>query len=162
MAQRFRSLAVLLPLLLAGEAACSRPAQPRAAERVSSEVMGEPGERVAAVVKMLRLPPALAATVIDAHAVSERVGDGRLGPSDFSDFQLLRVTPANLAQWRAMLKPIEPPVYATPNVPMAWWAGGPEFASLEFFKGDALTGRQVSWVGIGAASGLIYIHSVTQ
>lgn len=126
------------------------------------EVKGETPERIAAVTQMLTLTPALASTVIDAHAVSERTGDGRLGPSDFSDFQVLKVVPADLGKWRAVLVPADPPTYTTPNTPMAWWTGGPEFASLEFFKGDAFTGRQNSWVGIGAASGLIYIHSFTQ
>jgi hypothetical protein len=155
---------LLLLLTVIALQACRR--EPAPPPQTSTEVTGNVAERVAAVQKVLHVLPPLANTIRDAHALEERIGDGRLGPSDFTNFQSLHVAPSDVALWRAALAPLavpsDSPNYTEPAQPVSWWVAGPEFASLEFFSAQTLTGRSTGWVGMHAASGAIYIYSFTQ
>ncbi|MCC7054495.1 MAG: hypothetical protein IT355_14595 [Gemmatimonadaceae bacterium] len=159
-----RCRTLLAILLLASQPGCRRDA-PAPPPRTSVEIKGTAAERIAAVQKMLRVPPALAATILDAQAMEERVGDGRLGPADFAGFQVIRVAPGHVAEWRTRLTPVttgtDAPAFVEPSTPVSWWVSGPEFASLDFFAPEALTGRTTGWIGVHAASGTIYIYSFT-
>jgi hypothetical protein len=160
---RFRCLVGLL--LLASPAACRRDAPPPPPPR-AVELTGTTSERIAQVRRTLDVPPALAATILDAHSIEERLGVGTLGPSDFAGFQMLRVSPASLAQWRASLTPVpvrpEPAVVNGPSTPVSWWVSRSDFPALQFFYAEQVTGRMNSWLGMHAASATIYIHFVTQ
>jgi hypothetical protein len=160
---RFRRLVGLL--MLTSPMACGRdapaPPPPRAVE-----LTGTTSERIAQVRRTLDVPPALAATILDANSIEERLGGGTLGPSDFAGYLMLRVSPGSLAQWRASLTPVparpEPAVFDGPSTPVSWWVSRSDFPALQFFDAEQLTGRMNSWVGVHAASATIYIHFVTQ
>jgi hypothetical protein len=160
---RFRRLVGLL--MLTSPMACRRDAPPLPPPR-AVELTGTTSERIAQVRRMLDVPPALAATILDANSIEERLGVGTLGPSDFAGFQRLRVSPGSLPQWRATLTPIparpEPAVFNGPSTPVSWWVSRSVFPALQFFSAEQLTGRMNSWLGVHDASATIYIHYVTQ
>ncbi len=64
-------------------------------------------ERVGKISKIVSKTAPPPSPIIDAHFVEEQIGDGRIGPSDFTSFCVLTVGPDYLAAWRSALHPIE-------------------------------------------------------
>ena len=113
------------------------------------------------ITKHAPLPSAL----LDAHFLEQQVGDGKLGPSDFTSFYAVTVAPNDLPAWRSALAPIRspntPPKYATPKQPLSWWLTHDDFLRLTFYDPKSLTGRSNGWVGIAPDSGKIYVYVFT-
>jgi hypothetical protein len=152
-----KSITVLLLCFLA---ACSpdRPAES------TYETVGTQAERVAEVSKLISKSTRLPSPLLDAHFIQQKIGDGRLGPSDYSTFYALRIAPADLAAWRSALEPIEaqnkPILFASPREPRAWWLTQDEFHDLTFYSPVRLTGRLHGWVGV-APDGRIFAYGFT-
>ena len=133
--------------------------------RISTYAVGGPkAERVAKVSEIVSKTAPPPSPIIDAHFVEEQIGDGRIGPSDFSSFCALTVAPDDLAAWRSALQPIEsqntPPKLVDPKQAQPWWVTPNDFSTLEFYSPKSLTGRYNGWVGI-APDGRIFVYSFT-
>ena len=148
-------------ILLVLVAACTAK---RPAESVH-EITGTRPERIARITAIITKRTAPPTALKNAYFVEEQVGDGYLGPSDFSSFYALSVAPNDVAAWRSVLSPLEPlnnPAhYAAPKKAASWWLSAPEFSSLEFYSPKLLTGRINGWVGIQPQTGRIFIYAFT-
>jgi hypothetical protein len=134
----------------------------RAPERSTYEVVGNVAERIEAVSEIIAQSTSLPTPLLDAQFVEEKIGDGELGPSDYRAFTLLQVAPADLPKWQAVLTPLErTPAYSAPTQPYAWWVEESEFATLQFYAPDSLSGRINGWVAIDVNTARIYIYSFT-
>lgn len=156
--------ALLAGAILLAAAGCQKEDEPSPVAHSVTEVKGTAEERVHRLRGILRLTPELSATILDAHALADRVGDGRIGPSDLLTFISLRVAPGDLALWRAQLTPIideSAKVFAAPASPVPWWVNASEFTALQFFTPGKLTGFDKGWIGIDTNSGAIYIYTFT-
>ncbi len=120
--------------------------------------------RVETITKQLSRHGKLPGALLDARFVEDKVGDGVLGPADFSAFYALSVSAADIPLWRAALaaSPVVngPAAYAAPKAPAAWWASRDQFSKLELFGPKSLTGRFNGWVGL-APDGRIFIYAFT-
>jgi hypothetical protein len=141
-------------------AACS----PKKPAESSNMVEGTKAERIAEVSRIIARSSPPPGPLLDAYFIEEQTGDGRLGPSDFKSFCVLKVAPADLPAWKAALAPLEahnmPPAYVSPKNAAPWWLTATEFANLEFRSSKSLTGRVNGWVGI-APDGRIFVYSFT-
>lgn len=158
-----KTLALAL-LILCMMAACS-PKPPESSQTID----GTTAERVAAISTLLSKIAPLPSSLLDAHFIEERTGDGRLGPSDFKAFYALTVAPADLSAWRVALS--DPQAWnhfsnddeirrAAPKKAPPWWVNGHALGTLEFYSPHSLTGRANGWVGI-ARDGRIYVYAFT-
>ena len=142
-------------------AACS----PKAPAESSHEITGTQPERIAAVSQLISKHAPLPSALLDAHFLEQQLGDGQLGPSDFTSFYALTVASTDLHAWRSALAPIQspntPPKYATPKQPLPWWLTHDDFLGLKFYDPKALTGRGNGWVGIAPDSGKIFVYVFT-
>ncbi len=149
-----------LPLLLS-ITACS----PKRPAESSREICGTQPERIAAVSQLISKHAPLPGALLDAHFLEQQVGDGQLGPSDFTSFYALTVAPTDLAAWHSALAPIQPPntppKYFTPKQPFPWWLTHDDFLRLKFYDPTSLTGRSNGWVGIAPDSGKIFVYVFT-
>ena len=147
-------------LLAVSVAACDS----RGPQVSTHEVGGSEEERIAAVSKIVSKTAPPPSPIIGAHFVEEQIGDGRVGPSDFSSFCVLTVAPDDLDAWRSALQPIEsqnrPPKLVDPKQAQPWWVTPNEFGTLDFYSPKSLTGRYNGWVGI-APDGRIFVYSFT-
>ena len=147
-------------LLLYSMAACT----PKRPAESSREITGTQAERVATVTQLASKLAPLPSPLLDANFAEQQIGDGRLGPSDFTAFYALTVAPIDLAAWRSALPPLQAPntpaEYATPKQPFPWWLTHDDFLRLEFYSPKSLTGRSNGWVGI-APDGKIFVYAFT-
>lgn len=131
----------------------------------SREITGTQSERINAASQIITRHATLPTALTDAYFLEEQVGDGALGPSDFSSFYALTVAPANLSAWRSALAPLEaqnaPIRYAAPKKSTSWWLPASEIHSLELYSPKLLTGRINGWVGIQPQTGRIFIYAFT-
>jgi hypothetical protein len=139
--------------------ACS-PVRPPT--RTFYEVTGSQAERVdtiTALITKLQSPPT---PLLNAYFVEEKIGDGEFGPSDYRSFYRLDIAPDQVQSWQSILSPLNAtPDYATPSQPYAWWLPEADFATLQFYAPELLTGRSNGWLGIDLESGQIYIFTFT-
>lgn len=150
-------LSLALPLL-----ACRRDRNDGAIHVMS----GSTPERIELVTRMLRAPDSLTSTIRDAQFIEERIGDGRLGPSDFQAYTVLAVDPATIARWTAVLPPLAadagPVGHVAPRSAPEWWVREAEFARLRFFGTSTVTSRTTGWIGVDSARAMLYIYTFTQ
>jgi hypothetical protein len=150
----------ILTLLAFSILSCS----PKKAAESSKVVEGTKAERIARVGKIISPNLAPPGPLLDANFVEEQMGDGNLGPSDFKSFCVLKVAPADLPAWKAVLAPLEaqnnPPTYVSPKQACPWWLSSADFAGLEFRSPKSLSGRLNGWCGI-ASDGRIFVFSFT-
>jgi hypothetical protein len=149
---------VLLGLLL--PACSSSPGRP--AQVTYEAVEGEQAQRVEIISSMLERLHPLPTALIDAHFVEEKRGDGMLGPSDYRTFARLIVPPEQIAEWQAILVPLNgQPAYAAPAQPTDWWVDKAGLPALTFYEPAPLTGRSNGWIAIDNQNGIIYLYSYT-
>lgn len=151
-AKTFGSIFLLSALLLA---ACD--------SKRPKVVLGTQAERIKIVSKIVASNTPLPSGLLDANFVQEVINDGgSIAPSDVASFGVLRVAPADLPAWRAILAPLEahntPAAYAAPKQACPWRLSATEFSGLEFHSPKSLTGRVNGWVGI-APDGRIFMYS---
>jgi hypothetical protein len=147
-------------LLLCLMAACA----PNRPLELSHKITGTQSERIVAVSHLVSKLTPLPSPLLDAHFIEQQLGDGQLGPSDFTAFYALTVAPADLEAWRLALPKIEapnmPPKYAIPKQQPQWWLTHSDFLKLTFYSPKSLTGRSNGWVGI-APDGKIFVYAFT-
>jgi hypothetical protein len=152
-----KTMAVLLLCLMA---ACT----PNKPLESSHEITGTQSERIVKVSQLINKLAPLPSPLLNAYHVEQQIGDGQLGPSDFTGFYALTVAPADLAAWRSALPKIQasntPPKYVTPKQPLPWWLTHNDFLELTFYSPESLTGRSNGWVGI-APNGKIFVYTFT-
>jgi len=152
---RFRSLVWLAVGLMA--VSCGS----RKAQFKEHQVMGDTPQRIARVTAIIakRVPPP--SLLLEAQFVEEQYGDGVLGPSDFKSFAVWEIAPADVEKWTALMTPLSPaPDYAEPKKAHHWWIDRADFSSLRFYRPEALTQRDLGWIGVDPA-GKIYLHTFT-
>jgi hypothetical protein len=132
-----------------------------------AQISGTSAERTAKVKTFfLRHMPSLPGPISDAHLLEEQIGDGRLGPSDFSWFAAFTVPIDDLERWTATFAPLEshnqPVGFSAPGkTPCPWWLQPNEFKRLKFYSPLSLTGRSHGWIGVDDVSGRIFLHAFT-
>jgi hypothetical protein len=102
----------------------------------------------------------------DSKCLEEQMGDGYLGPSDYSTFCVLTATPKTIATFRQTLSPLHLPddsaQYAAPRKAVNWWLSELEFKQLELFRPGLFTYRTNGWTGLSPQTGKVYIFGFTQ
>ena len=156
--ETYISVMKVYSILLVGLLTACGPNPPK---QSFSEIVGPLADRVANVGRIISKHGPLPSPLLDARFVEEQIGDGDLGPSDFTSFYELTVAPTDIAKWRAVLKTTKDHEYDSPNPPKEWWVSEADFARLDFFEPKPLTGRIHGWVGIAGQTGKIYILAFT-
>jgi hypothetical protein len=126
------------------------------------EVTGDVNRRITAVTKIISAKSIPPTPIADAFFCEEQIGDGQLGPSDFSSFCAIIVKAEDLQKWRLILTPVSTaPKYIAPPKAESWWISTNEFPALEFYQVDSLSTRKIGWIGISTNTQTIYIHTET-
>ncbi len=126
------------------------------------EITGTVAERIAGVSRVVESNTPLPSTIADAHLIELQFGDGQLGPADFRSFVWMKVSPDDVAKWKAGMKtpPIDSPNYDAPPSQPRWWLAESTFTQLTKYDSQAFFGRH-GWVVI-QDDGNIYALTYTQ
>lgn len=128
------------------------------------ELVGSKEVRVEALTNvLLRENESLPSPLLNGYLLEIKIGDGRMGPSDFRTFLSFEVAPDELEKWIQLLGgPIERPLKAElPSLDRFWWRSAESLQGLTFYPGKALSGRYNSWAAIDPDDGRIYVYSFT-
>jgi hypothetical protein len=119
-------------------------------------------ERIAQAKRILK-HIALPSEIRDAYFDEIELGDGKgFGPTDYISYMYLKVDPAAIDKWSALLKTDlgYSPKYQTPEADYPWWVDAERFKLLKFFEPKPLS-SQNGWVGISSETGEIWIQDFT-
>ena len=109
------------------------------------------------IAKRMNAPAGL---VVGDH-VEERLGDGKLGPSDLRSFTYMKFLPDAIRSWTPSAERLaEGPPYVRPRS-MTSWVNKTAFSNLEFYRASPLLGARAGWIGVSRSTGEIYVFTFT-
>ena len=128
----------------------------------SSEILIK--ERVEVMEKIIEPLAKLPLEILDAHYIESKIGDGRLGPSDFFFYASIKVSKVDAKKWSKNLKKPYNGVtqFSSPEIPKEWWLTKEKFMKLRLYETKTYFGRYSGWMAIDDANGMIYVHTFTQ
>jgi hypothetical protein len=154
----FNVILLTFPVLLS-QAGCRKSIEPAIPAKLTP--MSKP-ERIAQVQRILK-HIVVPSEIQDAHFDEVEIGDGKgLGPTDYISYMYLKVDPAAIDKWTALLK-MElgySPRHQAPAANYPWWVNAERFKLLQFFEPKPLSSRN-GWVGISRETGEIWIQDFT-
>ncbi|MDE0821032.1 MAG: hypothetical protein OSA95_07920, partial [Opitutales bacterium] len=130
--------------------------------RVSSGE-ADPVEAIETITQSIARNAEVPSRILEANFVEHKIGDGRLGPSDFSFHARLKVVRDDLSKWAGGLK--EPynnsTLYSAPPKSVEWWITEKDFKKLKLYETKKYFGRFNGWMGFDESTGYIYVHTFT-
>ena len=130
--------------------------------RVSSGE-ADPAGRIETITQSIARNAELPSRILEADFVEYKIGDGRLGPSDFFFHVRLKVARDDLSKWTGELK--EPynnsTFYSAPPKNVEWWITEEDFNNLKLYETKKYFGRFNGWMGFDESTGYIYVHTFT-
>ena len=107
----------------------------------SSEILIE--ERVKVMKKIIEPIAKLPSEILDAYYTESKIGDGRLGPSDFFFYASIKVSKGDAKKWSKNLK--EPyngvTQFSSPEIAKEWWLTKEKFMKLGLYETKTYFGR---------------------
>jgi hypothetical protein len=123
-------------------------------------------ERVVPISRLIDAKNSLLPKIKSSRCIEEQVGDGYLGPSDFSIFCVLSVDPKDIDTFRHTFSKSKNPddlaSYVSPRKAVDWWITKSDFERLEFFEPGLLSTQRNGWTAISLKSSKVYAFSFTQ
>ena len=130
--------------------------------RVSSGE-ADPARRIESITQSIARNAELPSRILAANFFEHKIGDGRLGPSDFFFHARLKVAMDDLPKWTSGLK--EPynnsTLYSAPPQKQKWWITEEDFKDLKLYETKKYFGRFNGWMGFDESTGYIYVHTFT-
>ena len=157
------SKAIMLILVFTGLVGCDTKSPPIKKPILdSSEILIK--ERIEVMEKIIEPLAKLPSEILDAHYTESKIGDGRLGPSDFFFYASIKVSKGDAKKWSKNLKKPYNGVtkFFSPEIPKEWWLTKEKFMKLRLYETKTYFGRYNGWMAIDDANGLIYVHTFTQ
>jgi hypothetical protein len=123
-------------------------------------------ERVVPISNLIDAKNPLLTKIKSSRCIEEQVGDGYLGPSDFSIFCVMSVDPKDIDTFRhTFSKPKNLnglASYISPRKTVDWWISKPDFEHLEFFEPGLLSTQRNGWTAISSKNSKVYAFSFTR
>lgn len=121
-------------------------------------------ERVEVMKKIIEPLAKIPTDILDAHYTESKIGDGRLGPSDYFFYASIKVSKGDEKKWSHDLK--EPyngvTQFSSPESSKIWWLTKEKFMELKLYETKTYFGRYNGWMAIDDVNGLIYVYTYTQ
>lgn len=120
-------------------------------------------ERIAVMKKIIEPLAEVPSKILDTEYLETRIGDGRMGPSDFLFYAIIEVPKGEAKKWSQNLKEPYNGVtgFSSPEIPNKWWLAKEKFLELRLYETKTYFGRFNGWMAIDDANGLIYVHTYT-
>lgn len=120
-------------------------------------------ERIAVMKKIIEPLAEVPSRILDTEYLETRIGDGRMGPSDFLFHAIIEVPKEDIKEWFQDLKEPYNGVkdFSSPAGEEKWWLTKEKFMELKLYETKTYFGRYNGWMAIDDANGLIYVHTYT-
>jgi hypothetical protein len=123
----------------------------------------DPAGRIETITQSIARNAVVPSRILEANSVEHKIGDGRLGPSDFFFHARLKVAMDDLPKWTSGLK--EPynnsTLYSAPPNSVEWWITEKDFKNFKLYETKKYFGRFNGWMGFDESTGYIYVHTFT-
>lgn len=120
-------------------------------------------ERIAVMNKIIVPLAEVPSKILDAQYIETQIGDGRIGPSDFLFYALIKVPIEDAKKWSQGLKEPYNGVtdFSSPAGDKKWWLTEEKFKNFKLYETKTYFGRFNGWMAIDDANGRIYVHTYT-
>jgi hypothetical protein len=131
--------------------------------RKVSSSEADTAETIETITQSIARNAVVPSRILEANFVEHKIGDGRLGPSDFFFHARFKVVRDDLSKWTDGLK--EPynnsTLYSAPTKGVEWWITEKDFNNLKLYETKKYFGRFNGWMGFDKSTGYIYVHTFT-
>ena len=101
---------------------------------------------------------------MNAHYVETKIGNGRIGPSDYYFYASIKVSKGEVKKWSQNLK--EPyngvTQFSSPEISKNWWLTKKKFTNLKLYETKTYFGRYNGWLAVDDENDEIFVHTYTQ
>jgi len=118
-------------------------------------------ERASFIKTIIKRNHTIPGNIFEAECIEEKIGDGFLGPADYTFFAKISIDENQVESWKQALgEQILNRNYNSPKIPKEWWVSESDFMNLKFYPPN-IFGRNNGWVGISNDGATLYIMTYT-
>lgn len=121
-------------------------------------------ERISTMKKIIGPISSVPSKILDAHYIETKIGDGRIGPSDYYFYAFIKVSKGEVKKWSQNLK--EPyngvTQFSSPEISKNWWLTKKKFTNLKLYETKTYFGRYNGWLAVDDENDQIFVHTYTQ
>ena len=121
-------------------------------------------ERISTMKKIIGPISSVPSKILDAHYIETKIGDGRIGPSDYYFYASIKVSKGEVKKWSQNLK--EPyngvTQFSSPEISKNWWLTKKKFTNLKLYETKTYFGRYNGWLAVDDENDEIFVHTYTQ
>ena len=121
-------------------------------------------ERISTMNKIIEPISSVPSKIMDAHYIETKIGNGRIGPSDYYFYASIKVSKGEVKKWYQNLK--EPyngvTQFSSPEISKNWWLTKKKFTNLKLYETKTYFGRYNGWLAVDDENDKIFVHTYTQ
>ena len=121
-------------------------------------------ERISTMKKIIEPISSVPSKIMDAHYIETKIGNGRIGPSDYYFYASIKVSRGEVKKWYQNLK--EPyngvTQFSSPEISKNWWLTKKKFTNLKLYETKTYFGRYNGWLAVDDENDEIFVHTYTQ
>ena len=121
-------------------------------------------ERISTMNKIIEPISSVPSKIMDAHYIETKIGNGRIGPSDYYFYASIKVSRGEVKKWYQNLK--EPyngvTQFSSPEISKNWWLTKKKFTNLKLYETKTYFGRYNGWIAVDDENDQIFVHTYTQ
>ena len=121
-------------------------------------------ERISTMNKIIEPISSVPSKIMDAHYIETKIGNSRIGPSDYYFYASIKVSKGEVKKWSQNLK--EPyngvSQFSSPEISKNWWLTKKKFTNLKLYETKTYFGRYNGWLAVDDENDEIFVHTYTQ
>ena len=121
-------------------------------------------ERISTMNQIIGPISSVPSKIMDAHYIETKIGNGRIGPSDYYFYASIKVSKGEVKKWYQNLK--EPyngvTQFSSPEISKNWWLTKKKFTNLKLYETKTYFGRYNGWLAVDDENDQIFVHTYTQ
>ena len=121
-------------------------------------------ERISTMNKIIGPISSVPSKILDTHYIETKIGNGRIGPSDYYFYASIKVSKGEVKKWSQNLKGPYNGVsqFSFPEISKNWWLTKKKFTNLKLYETKTYFGRYNGWLAVDDENDEIFVHTYTQ
>ena len=121
-------------------------------------------ERISTMNKIIGPISSVPSKILDTHYIEAKIGNGRIGPSDYYFYASIKVSKGEVKKWYQKLKGPYNGVtqFSSPEISKNWWLTKKKFTNLKLYETKTYFGRYNGWLAVDDENDQIFVHTYTQ
>ena len=121
-------------------------------------------ERISTMNKIIGPISSVPSKILDTHYIETKIGNSRIGPSDYYFYASIKVSKGEVKKWSQNLKRPYNGVsqFSSPEISKNWWLTKKKFTNLKLYETKTYFGRYNGWLAVDDENDEIFVHTYTQ